>query len=301
MARTVELHLARHADTAWAQVIRPCLERGRGRLERTLVVVPTRGQAQALKQRCLRVNLALLGVEFLTPNLARQKWLGLGLPVEEGGLAGLGRPALGREFLRLGLRTLIARRLSAPEPAGLWRSLASDPQFLTSPQGSVDPQKELEATLAAMFEPADLENPGRHPQCRHVARFHWLVQVLHIDERLVRQPCEDFQQWRDAIDPGRVSLVFASAYLNNPSSMYGHTFLRIDAPPERRRPEQWSYTLSYAADANPKDGISFAYKGLLGLYHGTMASPTYFLKLREYSLIENRDLWEYQLQLHLPV
>ena len=178
-----------------------------------------------------------------------------------------------------------------------WRSLASDPQFLTSPQGSVDPQKELEATLAAMFEPADLENPGRHPQCRHVARFHWLVQVLHIDERLVRQPCEDFQQWRDAIDPARVSLVFASAYLNNPSSMYGHTFLRIDAPPERRRPEQWSYTLSYAADANPKDGISFAYKGLLGLYHGTMASPTYFLKLREYSLIENRDLWEYQLQL----
>ena len=178
-----------------------------------------------------------------------------------------------------------------------WRSLSSDPQFLISPQGSVDPQKEMEATLAALFEPANLDNPGHHTQCRHVARFHWLVQVLHIDERLTRQPCIDFQQWRDAIDPDRVSLVFASAYLNNPSSMYGHTFLRIDAPPQRHRPEQWSYTLSYAADADPKDGFSFAYKGLMGHYHGIMASPTYFLKLREYSLIENRDVWEYPLQL----
>ena len=67
MSAPPELHLARHADTAWAEVIRPWLERGRGRLGRSLVVVPTRGQAQALKQRCLEENLALLGVEFITP------------------------------------------------------------------------------------------------------------------------------------------------------------------------------------------------------------------------------------------
>ena len=91
------------------------------------MVVPTRGQAQALKQRCLEESIALLGVEFLTPNLARKKWLTLGLPAgtTEAGL--LARPALGREFLRLGLRTLVARRLSAPDVAGIWRSLASDP------------------------------------------------------------------------------------------------------------------------------------------------------------------------------
>ena len=54
------LHLARHADTAWREVIRPWLEAGAGRLDPAHVIVPTRGQAQALKQRCLRENLPLL-------------------------------------------------------------------------------------------------------------------------------------------------------------------------------------------------------------------------------------------------
>jgi len=115
------LHLARHADTAWREVIRPWLEAGAGRLEPAHVIVPTRGQAQALKQRCLRENLPLLGVEFLTPGLARKKWVGL---------AGGVQPTIGRELLLLGLRLAVARRLAALAPAdaewGFWQSLQSD-------------------------------------------------------------------------------------------------------------------------------------------------------------------------------
>ena len=122
-APRIALHLARHADTAWSGVIRPWLEAGAGRLERAHVIVPTRGQAQALKQRCLRENLALLGVEFLTPGLARKKWVGL---------AGGGKPTIGRELLLLGLRLLVARRLAPLVPAdaewGFWQSLQSDPE-----------------------------------------------------------------------------------------------------------------------------------------------------------------------------
>ena len=117
------LHLARHADTAWREVIRPWLEAGRGRLERAHVIVPTRGQAQALKQRCLREGLALLGVEFLTPGLARKKWAAP---------AGGGPPTMGRELLLLGLHTRVARRLAGLTPAnaewGFWQSLQSDPE-----------------------------------------------------------------------------------------------------------------------------------------------------------------------------
>jgi hypothetical protein len=117
------LHLARHADTAWRAVLRPWLEAASGRLERAYVIVPTRGQAQALKQRCLMENLPLLGVEFLTPGLARKKWVGL--------LAD--RPStMGRELLLLGLKTLVARRLAPLAPAeadwGFWQSLQSDPE-----------------------------------------------------------------------------------------------------------------------------------------------------------------------------
>jgi hypothetical protein len=116
----VELLLARHADTAWHGAIRPWLEGGHGRLTRSYVVVPTRGQAQGLKQRCVVENLALLGVEFLTPGLARRKWIAL---VEE-------TPVLGRELLLFELRVAIARRLQSLElgdtDQGLLKSLLSD-------------------------------------------------------------------------------------------------------------------------------------------------------------------------------
>jgi len=111
----------RHADSAWQEVIRPWLEAGRGRLERSYIIVASRGQAHGLKQRCLAENVALLGVEFLTPGLARKKWTARQTETA---------PSIGRELLLLGLRTLVERRLRATpaeEPEwGFWKSLQSD-------------------------------------------------------------------------------------------------------------------------------------------------------------------------------
>lgn len=121
---TCELRLFRCADTAWAQVVRPWLAAVPGRLARRYVVVPTRGQSHALKQRCLTEGVPLFGVEFLSPGLARQKWLALAQPAT---------PALGRELLLLGLRIILTRRLARLEGAtppppelGLLSSLQSD-------------------------------------------------------------------------------------------------------------------------------------------------------------------------------
>ncbi|HXN36174.1 MAG TPA: hypothetical protein VN877_08380, partial [Opitutaceae bacterium] len=112
----VDLFLSRFAESEWRGVVRPWLERGRGGLERAIVVAPTRGQTHALKQRCLAEGVALLGVEFLTPGLARRK---------------RAQPAgIGRSLQILVLSTLIEARLAplAPgDPArGVWSSLSSD-------------------------------------------------------------------------------------------------------------------------------------------------------------------------------
>jgi hypothetical protein len=111
-----ELFFSRFADGDWRGIVRPWLESGRGRLARSIVVAPTRGQTQALKQRCLEEEVALLGVEFLTPSLARKK---------RGAAA-----SLGRSLELLILRTRIAERLGPMGPddpaRGLWRSLESD-------------------------------------------------------------------------------------------------------------------------------------------------------------------------------
>ena len=111
-----ELFLSRFADGDWRGIILPWLRAGRGTLERSVVVAPTRGQTQALKQRCVSEGVALLGVEFLTPGLARKK---------------RGAPnGLGRSLQVLVLRSLIEERLSALGPEDpsrlLWKSLSSD-------------------------------------------------------------------------------------------------------------------------------------------------------------------------------
>ncbi len=117
----VQLLLVRHAETAWRGVIRPWLEQAHtDGLTRSHIVVPTRGQAQGLKQRSVMEGLPLLGVEFLTPGLARQKWLA------HAGSA----PVLGRELLLFELRVAIAARLAAMPGddvgRGLLKSLLSD-------------------------------------------------------------------------------------------------------------------------------------------------------------------------------
>ncbi len=102
-AAPVELLLYRHVAAAWEPCIRPWLEEAARFPGRSWVVVPSRGQAQAWKQACVERGLPLLGVEFLTPGLARQKWVaGAG-----------GAPALGRELLLFGLGRLVDARLGA--------------------------------------------------------------------------------------------------------------------------------------------------------------------------------------------
>lgn len=122
-APAVQLFLSPGAEETWTQVVRPWLQAGHGRLARRFVVVPTRGQALAWKQCCVREGLALLGVEFITPGLARRKWRHLLTET---------RPVLGKEFLLLGLRGIIADRIQAITPDdptyGYWQSLSSDPE-----------------------------------------------------------------------------------------------------------------------------------------------------------------------------
>lgn len=124
----LKLLLYRHADTAWREVIQPWFAAAGGRLTRSHVVAPTRGQAYGLKLRCLSENLPLLGVEFLTPGLARQKWL----PLHAAENPDTPRQVAGREVLLLGLRILIERRLqplTSEDPQwGFWKSLQSDPE-----------------------------------------------------------------------------------------------------------------------------------------------------------------------------
>jgi hypothetical protein len=187
------------------------------------------------------------------------------------------------------------------KPYPFWpgmRSLADDPAFFNAPRGKTDAEAELEGTLASFFSNQVETDKVQNPQCRFIARYHWLKQELHFDPtRLPEQTCKRFYDWRASLDPYFITLVFPAAYLNNPASMYGHTLLRIDTKDQDEHTRLLAYSISYAANTDETNGLIFAVKGLFGGYPGLFSITPYYLKIREYSDIENRDVWEYQLTL----
>ncbi len=175
-----------------------------------------------------------------------------------------------------------------------WRSEADGAAFFLAPGGARDPAAELEADLAAFFEPEPAE--GQHPQCRFPARYHWLKQRLAFDPaRLPERACPDFEAWRGAIDAEAVSVVFASAFLNNPASMYGHTFLRL----HRRGGGDalLDYTINFAAAPDASSALMHTLKGLNGSFKGEYSLLPFYMKTQEYGSLEMRDLWDYRLNL----
>ena len=181
-----------------------------------------------------------------------------------------------------------------------WRGrLESDATqgFFLSAEGTQNPRAELEAEVEGLFAP----EPGRnvmHPRCRFPARAAWLTVRLGLDpEALPPANCSKFEDWRRLLDAGSVSLIFASAFMDNPSSMFGHTFLRLERRATGADQTLRDNTLNFSADTGNDGGALFAAKGLLGLYPGTYTVMPYYMKIQEYNNIDNRDLWEYRLSL----
>lgn len=179
------------------------------------------------------------------------------------------------------------------------RSLADDADFFNARLGKVDPQAELAATLAAFFDPRPSRAGNQPARCRFIARWRWLRDELNIDEQhFPKAECATFNAWRNRLNARSISMIFPAAYVNSPASMYGHTFLRVNQDGLAANQPLLSYAISYAADGNESEGFMFALKGLGGFYRGSFTNSPYYLRIRSYSNLENRDIWEYELSLH---
>jgi hypothetical protein len=179
-----------------------------------------------------------------------------------------------------------------------WLSQTKDAKFFNFTGGQADPEAELKATLQGYFDPNTDLGDG-HPQCRFPARLVWLSRMLKIDgSRMPLVKCGSFAEWRRSIQAAGASIIFPAAYLNNPSSMFGHTFLRIDRKDQTDQTRLLAYSIGYAADVAPgSNPVSYIFRGLFGGYPGTFTGAPYYDKVIEYGDIEARDIWEYELDL----
>jgi len=178
-----------------------------------------------------------------------------------------------------------------------WESEVDDPAFFLAREGKNSPRAELQATLAAFFRPTSVSTPLNHPQCRFIARYTWLREQLNINlDRIPSPSCPLFEKWVKEINPKSATLIFPYYYLDAPASMFGHTLLRINTA-NPGQPALLSYAVNYAAlvDREQTGLIEYGFKGITGGFKGVFTIAPYYLSVRSYNDMEQRDIWEYDL------
>lgn len=177
---------------------------------------------------------------------------------------------------------------------GRARSLIDGRGFFFSSEGHIDSLAELKASLVAMNQNIEVGKLRQHPQCAFPERFRFIREKFNIKTSTTE--CPKFNEFiRQFNNPQGVSLVFSSAYPNNPASMFGHTFLKVNSEAGSDLNDQG---LNFAAYVPEDDnGMAFAWFGITGGYVGQWSYQPYYVKLNEYVNFESRDLWEYELNL----
>ncbi|WMS88729.1 Lnb N-terminal periplasmic domain-containing protein [Pleionea litopenaei] len=136
-------------------------------------------------------------------------------------------------------------------------------------------------------------------RCRFPARYEWLASQLNwSSNEISAEQCPKLFEWMQQLNPQNVSLIFPASYMNSPSSMFGHLFLRLDTSNSHN--DLLAYSVNYGADVESDDSsITYMVKGLSGGYPGTYTIVPYYEKVKEYNDIEHRDIWEYPLHLNV--
>ncbi len=166
--------------------------------------------------------------------------------------------------------------------------------FFFAPDGKTNPLSELKASLQGMSQNLKIGRLELHPQCAFPERYYFLKKTFDLKTTDEKCPKIDefFERYHEATG---VSIIYSSAYPNNPASMFGHTFLKIES---KRKSPLIDTGINFAARTPKKmNMIKFIIHGVMGGYEGMWSMEPYFKKVNEYVNTESRDLWEYRLNL----
>lgn len=172
-----------------------------------------------------------------------------------------------------------------------------DPAFFLSTSTEKTAKAELEASLKSFFISSG-EDSNSHSQCRFPARFQWLkTQLPELLAKVPQIQCPLLEQWTDQEQVSSVSAVFASGYLGNPASFYGHILLKFNSSSETKNILQQQSLNFGAAVPEQENPLIYIGKGLFGGYDAMFSHGLFYLNIQSYGEAELRDLWEYKLDL----
>lgn len=175
------------------------------------------------------------------------------------------------------------------------KSTITSTKFFLSPLGAKDPEQELIATIAAFSEHSN--SGDEHAQCRFPGRKRWLEQQYKLQFSAI--DCPKFTEFAENNKSTSLSLVFATGFLGNPASYYGHLLLKLNTDNNRHAVTDLEATaINFGADV-PKDEnmVLYIIKGIIGGYDSSFSHLQYFYHSHNYGESEMRDMWEFQLEL----
>lgn len=168
-----------------------------------------------------------------------------------------------------------------------YESTVDSPNFFNAPNGKTSPRDELAATINLFENATENEKKCLFPARYKLLKKHGLVKAKYPQ-------CKDLEQFYKDLQPSGVTLLFTDAYMNNPSSLFGHTLLRIDTA--RKGTQLLAHGANYGAFTDGKENsVLFAVWGLTGGYYGGFTVKPYYDVINTYNNIENRDIWEFNL------
>jgi len=168
-----------------------------------------------------------------------------------------------------------------PKFLGGYKATIGSDTFYLSPLGKTDPKKELKATIE-MFQSDDNKT-----KCLFPARYKLLKNNGLIDSDFPE--CTEYESFKTDLQPSGITFLFTDAYMNNSSSLFGHTLLRIDT--KRKGTQLLAHGINYGAFTKGyEDSFLYAVYGLIGAYQGGFTVKPYYDIINTYNNLENRDI-----------
>lgn len=147
---------------------------------------------------------------------------------------------------------------------------------------------ELEASIQLLNS-----DHGREIACNFPARYQWLAKTQQNIPRHDLDRCPELTEFKRHFQKQTLNIVFASEYLDNPVSSFGHILLVFH---DRDKPLLSADTVHFAAKTDEEDAfVKYAWKGLTGGYPGYFFRDPFFQKQYQYNISEQRYLHLYSL------
>ena len=161
--------------------------------------------------------------------------------------------------------------------------------FFLSSDGYKNPKSEYIATINEIFNSNNIDNDSVF--CKYPARIALILEYTNLNkENIPQHKCSNYDEYVKKVPFEDVSVIFASENNISPSTMLGHSFLKIDG-------NNKSHSFSYFAAFDKMNSFNFYIKVLTSGVDGMYILSPYKEKSSEYINKENRSLWEFKLKL----